>query len=251
LKSWFRRPESKRAALALLLLVPAPSIGAAFSLIIAPDSVPGLTAFLTSKFWMLLLPLFWQVRVDHEPLSASPPRHGGWLAATLSGILISIAIVAVYLFFGDQLIDRPYLVRELASAGLASPAVFAGATAYWILVNSLLEEYVWRWFCVKQCARLFRPVIAAVASAAFFTLHHIVAMQVYLPVQGVAVCAAGVFAGGLIWSAMYMKYGSIWPGYLSHAIVDLTVFAIGADLLFGNTVCAGAASAFGLMCIPA
>lgn len=234
MKWWLNRPLNKRALAALLLLVPMPSIGAAFGLIIAPDTLTGVGVFAFSKIWILLLPVFWQKIMDRERFSLSPVRHGGWAAGAVSGLLISGLIAVVYWAMGGSLIDHDFLVRKLTRAGLASPAVYGAAVAYWIVVNSLLEEYVWRWFCVNQCARLFAPVTAVVLSAVFFTIHHIVAMQVYLPLRGVAVCAAGVFAGGLVWSGMYVKYKSIWPGYLSHAIVDLTVFAIGAHMLFGG-----------------
>ncbi|MFT5683835.1 MAG: hypothetical protein ACI8RZ_004767 [Myxococcota bacterium] len=32
---------------------------------------------------------------------------------------------------------------------------------------------------------------------------------------------------------MYAKTGSIWPGWLSHALVDAAILTIGALLLFG------------------
>ena len=49
-----------------------------------------------------------------------------------------------------------------------------------------------------------------------------------------ALCSFGIFLGGAIWSGLYVKYRSIWPCYLSHAIVDLCVFAIGAWMMFGG-----------------
>ena len=42
----------------------------------------------------------------------------------------------------------------------------------------------------------------------------------------------GVFCGGVIWSWLYLRYRSIWPCYVSHAIVDVTMFGIGAYILF-------------------
>jgi membrane protease YdiL (CAAX protease family) len=42
-----------------------------------------------------------------------------------------------------------------------------------------------------------------------------------------------VFTGGAIWSWLYVRYRSIWPGYLSHAIVDVAVFAVGWWIIFG------------------
>jgi membrane protease YdiL (CAAX protease family) len=32
---------------------------------------------------------------------------------------------------------------------------------------------------------------------------------------------------------MYIKYRSIWPGYVSHALVDLCIFGLGAYIVFG------------------
>ena len=43
----------------------------------------------------------------------------------------------------------------------------------------------------------------------------------------------GVFIGGVTWSWMYRKYRSVWVPYVSHAMVDIAIFAVGADVLFG------------------
>ncbi len=58
-------------------------------------------------------------------------------------------------------------------------------------------------------------------------------MAVYFTSVTVLVCAIGIFLGGAIWSLMYIKYRSVWPGYVSHAIVDLCIFGLGAAILFG------------------
>lgn len=71
------------------------------------------------------------------------------------------------------------------------------------------------------------------ASALCFTLHHIIAMGGQFDWRITAIASFGVFVGGLIWSWMYLRYRSVWPGYLSHAIVDVAVFAIGYVLIFG------------------
>lgn len=70
------------------------------------------------------------------------------------------------------------------------------------------------------------------ASALGFTLHHIVALQVYFAWHVTAIASLGLFVGGAIWAWLYLRYSSIWPAYLSHAIVDVAVFAIGYKLIF-------------------
>ena len=37
--------------------------------------------------------------------------------------------------------------------------------AYWILINSVLEEYVYRWFIYSKCEAAVPPVLAVLASA--------------------------------------------------------------------------------------
>ena len=222
-----------KAVLALLLLVPSASLGVAAAMVFFPGTRLGTLLFGFCKAWLFGLPLAWRLLVERRPISFSPARQGGLGAGVVSGLLISLAILAAYIALGNRLLDRAFLAGKLEAVGLGSPGLYAGAAAYWILVNSLLEEYVWRWFCVRQCERLLPRLPAVLLSALFFTLHHAVALRVYMAPLPVAICSAGIFTGGALWSWMYTRYRSIWPGYVSHAVVDLAVFGIGAWMLFG------------------
>lgn len=222
----------RKAILALSLLVPAPSLGAWLGMVVFPDSFAGVLLFGLSKAWLFGFPLAWILMVDHARISFSPPRNGGFMTGLWSGLAISGLILAGYWTLGDTLIDKRFLAEKLEEIGLGTPGRYAGAAAYWIGVNSVLEEYVWRWFCVKQCEELFPKRLAIGCSAVFFTLHHVVALQVFLGPLAVAICSLGVFIGGAVWSMMYVRYRSVWPGYLSHALADLCVFGIGAAMVF-------------------
>ena len=46
-----------------------------------------------------------------------------------------------------------------------------------------------------------------------------------------AAASALLLIGGLSWSWCYQKYRSIWPGYLSHLLVDASIFWIGWQIL--------------------
>ena len=67
--------EKKLALLALLLLVPAPSLGVALSMMI--DGTQGTTlgkaSYFLSKVWILVLPIVWLIWVDKVKLRPSPP----------------------------------------------------------------------------------------------------------------------------------------------------------------------------------
>jgi hypothetical protein len=74
---------------------------------------------------------------------------------------------------------------------------------------------------------------AIVLSAACFTIHHVLALTAYFGPGIVVIGSLGVFAGGCLWSWLMTRYESIWPGYVSHVIVDIGVFVAGGLILFG------------------
>ena len=223
----------KLSLIALLLLVPAPSLGAIFGMTLMPERALGKVLFFASKLWILFLPVFWRLVIDKEPLSISRPKHGGFKVAAVLGLAISVIIFAVYFTLGRMLID-PAMVRDMAAeTGLSNVYAYIGGAAYWILINSVIEEYVWRWFVVEKCRDLMSSRAAIATSAFIFTVHHIFAMHIYFSWLVVTAVSVGIFIGGAVWSWCYIRYRSIWPGYVSHAIVDLAVFVIGYLLIFG------------------
>ena len=117
--------------------------------------------------------------------------------------------------------------------GLATPAAYLSGAASWTLVNSLMEEYVYRWFVLAQCEKLMTRWPAIFMSAAVFTAHHVIAVSQYLEPGFAFLASAGVFVGGAVWSWLYFRYRSIWPGWVSHVLADVAVFAVGWVLLFG------------------
>ena len=191
------------------------------------------TVFALCKVWILALPALWWLWVEGGRPSWSEPKQGGLLPGAGLGLILATAIVAAYWLIGVGRIQPELLRTATEGMGLATPLAYLGGALYWIFVNSVLEEYVFRWFVFSQCERLMPGGIAVVASALVFTTHHVVALQVYLTPAMTALASAGVFIGGVLWSWCYLRYRSIWPGWVSHAIADVAVFGIGALLAFG------------------
>jgi membrane protease YdiL (CAAX protease family) len=221
----------RTAIIALLLLVPAPSLGTATAMILAPGP-GGHAVFIALKVWILVLPMLWYLLIEKGRLSWSPPRRGGLGVGALTGVAIAAVIGAAYLAFASRFIDLTALKDAVTSMGLAHPLAYLGAAAYWIAVNSLLEEYVYRWFVYHQCEQLMMPALAVPVAALVFTAHHVIALSVYLEPGLNLLASTGIFAGSCVWSWCYHRYRSIWPGWLSHAGADIAVFAIGWHLVF-------------------
>ena len=220
-----------RPVLALLLLVPAPTLGVVMALVVAPGPL-GQAVWALCKLWILCLPFVWLRWVERRPPSLSPPRRGGFLAAFFLGLLMSGFVYLAYTYVGGRWIEVEAFQRRVVKMGLGNPVAYLGFAAYTTLVNSLLEEYVWRWFVFRRCEDLLPGPAAVAASALFFTLHHAVTLQIQLGWQTALLSSLGIFVGAAVWSWCYLRYRSIWPGYLSHVIVDVTALWIGYQLLF-------------------
>jgi membrane protease YdiL (CAAX protease family) len=124
-------------------------------------------------------------------------------------------------------------MREIAARNdLLNPTKYWALAAYLILVNSLLEEYVWRWFVFRCAATKLSARWATIFAGACFTIHHFIALNSQTTILAAGLASLGVLAGGLTWSVLYARYGSIWPGYVSHILADISVFIVGYHILF-------------------
>jgi membrane protease YdiL (CAAX protease family) len=232
----------QRALLALALLVPAPTIGVVCAMLLpATAGTPlGQAIYFASKAWILLVPLLWLLFVERGRWSLSPPQRGGFGIAALLGVVISLVIFGAFRLLEDMIDAK--IVREAATtSGIDTRAVYLGLAVYIFTINAVLEEYVWRWFVFRQCEKLMsggriaaRTVgrTAVLLSALLFTAHHVCALAAQFDITITMLGSFGVFIGGAVWSWCYLRYRSIWPGYVSHAIVDVTIFAIGWKLIF-------------------
>ena len=222
----------RRALIALLFLAPIPSLGVIMAMVVAPGPV-GRTIFTVAKVWLLAFPAVWYLLVEKGRPGWSPPHRGGLAIGAASGVAVAAIIVVGAWLFGVQHMDLAPLRTEVQKMGLNSALPYLAAAAGWTFVNSLMEEYVYRWFVFRQCEALIKGWAAVIASAAIFTAHHVIAVSQYLDPLLAFLASAGVFTGGVIWSWLFMRYRSIWPCWISHVLADIAVFGVGWHLLFG------------------
>jgi uncharacterized protein len=226
------REREYRNIIALLISVPVPSLGVIAGMILWPGTWYGNMGFILSKFWFFGIPIIWFVWVERKTALRKICSRIGSLPGLISGFVLSGAIVLVFYSFSGDLIHRDLLIHKIHQIGLGSPVFFVIGALYWIFINSLLEEYTWRWFCFEKI-NSFLPVTASViCSAFFFTLHHTIALWTFLPPVTALICSMGVFSGGIVWSFHYTRYRSIWPGWISHSLVDACIYIIAGSIIF-------------------
>lgn len=222
----------KKAWLALFLIIPLPTLSILYSLEIS-QGWSGNLVFILTKVLMISIPIFWYFKLEEKSFSWSPIKNKNDLFVGFGvGIAMSAVIGIAWLLFGSQ-IDQDGLRELLEGNGLTNPIIYLGATIYWICGNSLLEEFVFRWFIFEKFEVKMGSNYALYFSAAAFTLHHTIAMLYMFPISLTILASFGIFIGGLMWSWLYLRYRSIWVVFLSHAIVDIMMFGIGAIILLG------------------
>jgi membrane protease YdiL (CAAX protease family) len=222
----------RTALIALLLLVPAPSLGIACEMLWFPGTL-GLGILGFTKLWILILPLAWSAFVDRRALAVERATTRGLPLGFVTGIIGALAVVAIFQFVLRERID-PTIVRDMASKNhLLEHGAYTLVAIYTCALNSLLEEYVWRWFVQGKFERLLPRPLAVTASAAAFTLHHTLILATQFNFELAVIGSSAVFVAGVTWSVIYARTRSIWSVWLSHALIDVAVFWAGWRLLFG------------------
>ncbi|MCY3003851.1 MAG: CPBP family intramembrane metalloprotease [Planctomycetota bacterium] len=226
-----------RAALALALSAPAPTVGALCAYVWLPGAV-GQSIYMLLRLWIALFPLLWWLRIERRAPSGSllDPR---WRREALVGSLLLSGVVLSVVYggwslFGERLLDPVALRQTVETSGIGTPAKFLMAGVAISFGNSLVEEFFWRWFVGTRAELLVGSRWAAPLSAALFTSHHVVSFCVLFgPAAGLA-ASAGVFLAGLVWSLLYQRWRSIWPGWCIHVVADLAGLSLGWHVLFGG-----------------
>ena len=226
--------KDKQIALLALVLVgiaPTVSIVTGFAL---KAGVIAVFVFILTKIWIFALPCYWHLKIDQQQISWSKPKNGGFMVATGLGLGMIVIIFAAYLLLGELMVDEEILRTLLEPVGLTVAWKLGLAILFWVFVNSVLEEYVFRWFITSKAEILlngkWKPIFL---SAAIFTLHHTIALSFFISPLGNLIASCGVFVGGSIFSWVYVTYRSVWVAWITHALADVAIFAIAWHLVIG------------------
>ena len=222
----------KSAAIALLLFVPAFSIGVVMSLFVAPGII-GNSIFTAMKVWAIVFPLTWTLKYNSQALRLPKFSLQEIRVGLVWGILMFSVIISAYFFIAQQIIDPTAIRAKATEVGITSPLLYLAGCVYWSFINSLVEECTWRGFVVSRCKVLFPNAIAVILAALFFTTHHSIALYGYTHSWSIVLLGSlGVFIAGIVWAWCYDRYQSIAPGYISHILADLAIAIVGYQLLF-------------------
>ena len=225
--------QKQLALLGLVLVAIAPTVSVITGFALKAGIIAAFV-FVFTKLWMFGLPALWYLKVEGGERAYSMPREGGWTISVLRGMGMIFVIAIAYFLLGDLVLRSEDLHEILEPFGLTVPWKLAIGILFWIFINSVLEEYVFRWFITSKLEQIlggkWRPILL---SAGIFTLHHTIALAFFIDPLGNALASLGVFIGGVIFSWIYVQYRSIWVAWVAHALADVAIFAIAWQLIVG------------------
>jgi len=209
-----------------------PTVSVLFSFSWSESELQSQIFFIFAKFWIILIPIYWIYRIEESHISLGEINSKGMYQSIVSGILIFLAVGIIFLIFGDTL-DVDLMKQEIGGTGLLNPHIFLLGVFYWITVNSLVEEFVFRQFIGDRILEFTgRESVTVLLSAAIFTLHHTVLLGYYFEPWQNVISSIGIFIAGAIWSLLWLRHRSLFVCWISHAIADVAVFGIAYVILF-------------------
>ena len=209
-----------------------PTVSVLFSFSWSESELQSQIFFIFAKLWIILIPIYWIYRIEESRLSLGEINSKGMYQSIVSGILIFLAVGIIFLIFGDTL-DVDLMKQEIGGTGLLNPHIFVLGVFYWITVNSLVEEFVFRQFIGDRILEFTgRESVTVLLSAAIFTLHHTVLLGYYFEPWQNVISSIGIFIAGAIWSLLWLRHRSLFVCWISHAIADVAVIGIAYVILF-------------------
>ena len=227
-------PETRaQSLLGLLIAGPAPSFGILSGLHWFPGPV-GNVLYLIGKSVLYLTPLiWWKLVMRGAPFPVTRPPKGAMREGILLGLGLGGLIVFLYWLIALPHVDPAQLQAAATKSGFGDKQSYLTMAVVICLVNALLEEYVFRWFLYGRARALLGPIKGAILGSLIFMAHHVFVLMAYFDWPLVLLGSFGVFVGGLLWTWLYERRGSVWPAYVSHILVDVALLGIGWSILFG------------------
>jgi uncharacterized protein len=233
-----------KSLLALILIVPVTSLGVFLSMLIIPGIFGQIAAFVCS-ISLLLIPVIW-TRIDENinllsSINLKTFRTKGYGVGAISGLVMSFVILIGYWSLGKNYLDLGSVKMQVQQLGLNPYILIFGIGIYQIFIQSVIEEFVWRYFVIKHVMNVIPKVnskvlynyLASAICSLFFSIHH--AILIFIYTNNIVLTLLGTFAiflVGLFWSMLTIRYKSIIPAMVSHAIIDFTLVVISGLILF-------------------
>lgn len=156
----------------------------------------------------------WLQRDRLREIYAFRPSH------VLIGLASALVLYAVFLagnLVSTQIFQfaKPEIADIYSTRAQASPLTIGLLLLLWI---GPAEEIFWRGFVQERLYAKCGRTGGCIAASLIYAAVHVFGFNVMLFMASL-VC-------GLFWGGLYLKYRSVWPGLISHAVWDVLIFVV-------------------------
>jgi len=151
-------------------------------------------------------------------------KPAGLLLGISSGCLLFMVILyGLQLLFSHEV--HPLFVRQvLEHWGLQENWLWF-FVFYIIVINSLLEEVLWRGFVLERLLMGTAKRKALVLSSFFYSFYHFILGSALFGVKWGLLVTVLVFAVGVFWGWMKLHHQTVYPTWISHMLADAGIMA--------------------------
>tara|TARA_R110002096_G_scaffold159011_9_gene324654 strand:- start:7154 stop:7861 length:708 start_codon:yes stop_codon:yes gene_type:complete len=226
-----------RIILALSFGLSFPLVSNSLYFVVAENPVLARIGYFASKATLLAWPLvcfyFLLPRQPGETRPGPAKKQIGW--SLFIGVQTGVIIVAAIVFLmqtplGDVVREGGDAVKDRVSQ-LGFDRNFLVTALLISSVHAALEEYYWRWFAWGQLRRFVPGGWSHVIAGFAFAAHHYVIVWVFFTPWFAILLGTMVAVGGMIWSVLYQRTGTLIGAWISHMFVDLAIFWVGWTLI--------------------
>jgi membrane protease YdiL (CAAX protease family) len=183
-------------------------------------------------------PVVWVAIIAREPIFQwRRPPISGISIGIVSGLCAFAAALGLYV-----LVFKPWgafdVAQGIAQAKVSGMAIdsiwkYCALGIFYSVFHSGMEEYYWRWFVHGRLRRLIGVPASTGISSIGFMAHHVIVLALYFGITSPLTYffSVAVAVGGAFWAWLYERSGTISTSWISHAIVDVVIFAIGFDIV--------------------
>lgn len=207
------------------------SIGAFVYFIVLNGTIWAQPAYLIDKAVIVGFLIFWIYRRPPLPKFKLSKSIKDCLIGLLVGLVATAIIILVAWFNWETLLAIAPAINNRISNFSFLANYFAATAIIFSIFHSLFEEWYWRWFVGKGLELSFKPITALIFGNLAFTAHHVIILSQFFAWPLTIFFSSGVFLAGVIWSTLYSKTKNLTASWISHAMVDLIIFAIISRLI--------------------
>lgn len=211
-----------------------PFLAALFYFVIFDDAWISRVFYIGIKVFLVVWPLaVYRFCLSHRWWSIFK-KGNLWHAilwGTGSGVVIGVIIYGIMLTPLGKIVENTSgVIRERADH-------LGVLRHYWLfsvflsVIHSFIEEYYWRWFVYGSLRRIYSQSFAIIVASLGFAAHHVIITGQLMNWWLGALCGVCIGIGGGFWAWLYSRTGRLIVPWISHAIVDFTVMAIGYYLI--------------------